>query len=205
MQYQGTQTFSAPVDVIWPKLLDPAVLQQCIAGCETFEQVSDASYHSTVKVSMGPVTARFVSKMELTEVVAPQRCTLKFSGQGGVAGFGKGEARVTLTPIETGGTQLDWVADAQVGGKLAQMGSRLIEGTVRKMREDFFARFAEVVAPPPPQEPPVAPVSEPDALGSATPPVRAHGAGATDTGWALWAGAVALALAALGWMAGLIR
>ena len=210
MQYQGTQTFHVPIEQLWPQLLDPTVLQQCIAGCERFEQVDERSYSSTVKVTIGPVSARFVSKMELCDVVAPQRCTLKFSGQGGVAGFGKGEARVTLTATDDGGTRLEWTADAQVGGKLAQIGSRLIEGTVRKMSDDFFNRFAAAVAPTPPVarvEATPAPLSAPPQAGipvpgaSATEPARpAPGGGMPATG--LWAAGLVLTLAVLAAMAG---
>jgi carbon monoxide dehydrogenase subunit G len=141
MNYSGSQNLPHPIDHVWRALLDPQVLQQCIAGCETFERTGDEEYKSTVKVSIGPVSARFASTVTLADVVAPSSCTLKFSGQGGVAGFGRGEAHVRLYP-ETGGTRLDWDADAHVGGKLAQIGSRLIEATVRKMSDDFFVRFA---------------------------------------------------------------
>lgn len=94
-----------------------------------------------MKISIGPVSARFASTLTLADVVQPSSCTHKFAGQGGVAGFGRGEANVRLAP-EAGGTKLDWDADAHVGGKLAQIGSRLIEATVRKMSDDFFVRFA---------------------------------------------------------------
>ena len=141
MNYQGSQSLPHPVDRVWQALLDPVVLQQCIAGCEKFERTGDDEYKSTVKISIGPVSARFASTVTLADVVAPVSCTLKFAGQGGVAGFGKGEAHVRLTP-EEGGTKLDWDADASVGGKLAQIGSRLIEATVRKLSDDFFVRFA---------------------------------------------------------------
>ncbi len=141
MIYQGSQNLPHPVGLVWQALLDPTVLQQCIAGCEKFERTGDDEYKSTVKVSIGPVSARFASTVTLADVVAPVSCTLKFAGQGGVAGFGKGEAHVRLTP-EEGGTKLDWDADASVGGKLAQIGSRLIEASVRKMSDDFFVRFA---------------------------------------------------------------
>lgn len=146
MNYQGTQVLDQPVHRVWDALLDPAVLRQSIAGCDSFERSSDTEFNSSVKVSIGPVAARFSCKVQLAEVVAPLRCTLRFNGQGGVAGFGKGEARVTLVELTSDKTRLDWSADAQVGGKIAQLGSRLIEGTVRKMSEDFFHRFAAQIA-----------------------------------------------------------
>ncbi len=141
MNYSGTQTLAHPVERVWEALLDPQVLQQCIAGCEKFERTGDDEYKSTVKISVGPVSARFASTVTLADVMQPSSCTLKFAGQGGVAGFGRGEAHVKLSP-EGAGTRLDWNADAHVGGKLAQIGSRLIEATVRKISDDFFVRFA---------------------------------------------------------------
>lgn len=182
MNYQGTQLLEHPVQRVWDALLDPAVLRQCIAGCETFERTSDTDFASTVKVSIGPVAARFNSTVNLADVAAPHRCTLRFSGQGGVAGFGKGEARVTLAETAPGQTRLDWSADAQVGGKIAQLGARLIEGTVRKMSEDFFQRFVAQLAS---EAPAAAPV-----------PVATSPAASTGTRWpwgvALLAGACAL-------------
>ncbi|MDQ3270585.1 MAG: carbon monoxide dehydrogenase subunit G [Pseudomonadota bacterium] len=141
MNYQGSQLLPHPAERVWQALLDPAVLRQCIAGCETFERVGDDAYNSTVKIVIGPVSARFSSTVTLADVTPPTSCTLRFAGQGGVAGFGKGEARVVLTP-EGEGTRLDWNADAHVGGRLAQIGSRLIDVSVKKMSGDFFERFA---------------------------------------------------------------
>lgn len=141
MNYQGSSLLAHPVERVWQALLDPEVLRQCIAGCEKFERTGEDEYKSTVKVVIGPVSARFASTVTLADVLEPVSCTLRFAGQGGVAGFGKGEARVVLAP-EGEGTRLDWQADAQVGGRLAQIGSRLIEATVRKMSDDFFVRFA---------------------------------------------------------------
>ncbi len=141
MNYQGSQLLSHPVEHVWQALLDPEVLRQCIAGCEQFERVGEDDYKSTVKIVIGPVSARFSATVTLADVLPPHSCTLRFAGQGGVAGFGKGEARVVLSP-EGDGTRLDWTADAHVGGRLAQIGSRLIEASVRKMSDDFFVRFA---------------------------------------------------------------
>lgn len=182
MNYQGTQLLPHPPASVWQALLDPQVLAGCIAGCEQFERVGDNDYTCTVKISIGPVSSRFTSTVALTDVVAPERCTLVFSGQGGVAGFGKGEARVQLLPQGDGtATQLDWQADAHVGGRLAQIGSRLIEASVRKMSEDFFLRFGAQLH----QAVPVVAVAEPAAVAvAAKPPVQ------------LWARLVTAALAA---------
>lgn len=185
MNYQGSQNLPHPIALVWEALLDPVVLQQCIAGCEKFERTGDDEYKSTVKVSIGPVSARFASTVTLTDVVAPVSCTLKFAGQGGVAGFGKGEAHVRLTP-EEGGTRLDWDADASVGGKLAQIGSRLIEATVRKMSDDFFVRFASQLQAQNPAE-----------AGAAAPQEAAAPAPAPATGLAFMPGARNLIITAV--------
>ena len=191
MNYQGTQTLAHPPERVWQALLDPQVLSACIAGCERFERVSDNGYTSTVKIAIGPVAARFDSSITLVDVAAPERCTLQFAGQGGVAGFGKGEARVVLRAEAGGGTRLDWNANAHVGGRLAQIGSRLIEATVRKMSEDFFRRFAAQLNDAPAGSAAAvasagsgeAPAAAPAAVApSARPPVKA------------WARAVAVAL-----------
>jgi carbon monoxide dehydrogenase subunit G len=186
MNYQGSQLLPHPPDRVWQALLDPQVLAGCIAGCEQFDRTGDNSYKSTVKITIGPVSARFTSTVALTDVLPPHSCTLQFSGQGGVAGFGKGEAKVRLMPRDGGaGTQLDWEADAHVGGRLAQIGSRLVEATVRKMSDDFFVRFAAQLDQPAPGATAVAsPARESAAIAAAKPPVP----------W--WARLVTLALAA---------
>ena len=197
MNYQGSQNLPHPVGLVWQALLDPAVLQQCIAGCEKFERTGDDEYKSTVKVSIGPVSARFASTVTLADVVAPVSCTLKFAGQGGVAGFGKGEAHVRLTP-EEGGTKLDWDADASVGGKLAQIGSRLIEASVRKMSDDFFVRFARQLQVENPTE--VDPAAPPEAAVPAVAP--APGPGLTPaTQKIIFTAAVMVAAALIWWLA----
>ena len=171
MNFQGTQTLNQPLQRVWDALLDPTVLQQCVAGCDKFERTSDTEYVSSVKVSIGPVSARFASTMTLLEMTPPSACTLRFAGQGGVAGFGKGEAKVALTAVSATETRLDWTADAQVGGKIAQLGARLIDGTVRKMSEDFFQRFAALLATAPPEAAPEAPATaKPPTPAPATPP-----------------------------------
>lgn len=149
MDFQGSQLLPHSAPTVWRALMDPVLLQQCIAGCEKFEHLGGNDYSSTVKVSIGPVAARFTSKLSLSDLVEPTSCSLHFSGQGGVAGFGKGVAKLQLAAVEGGKTQLDWTAQAQVGGKLAQIGSRLVEGSVRKMSDDFFAKLAAYLDTPP--------------------------------------------------------
>lgn len=145
MRLEGTQTLPQSPDVVWEALLNPEVLKQCIQGCEKFEATGENMFAATVSVAIGPVKARFNSTVELADVNPPVSCTLKFNGQGGVAGFGKGQAKVTLAPAPEG-TLLTYDADATVGGKLAQIGSRLVDGAARKMTEDFFNKFTAVLA-----------------------------------------------------------
>ena len=149
-----TDRYTLPVDrqTVWNALNDPEVLKSCIAGCEKFERTGDDTFACTVMASVGPVKARFTSKVTLSEIDAPNGYTLNFDGQGGAAGFGKGTARVALTD-DVGGTTLTYKANAQVGGKLAQVGSRLIDAAAKKMAGDFFTKFSAQlggsnVAPP---------------------------------------------------------
>ncbi len=140
-----TDRYSLPVDrqTVWNALNDPAILKGCIAGCESFDRIGDNEFACAVTASVGPVKARFKAKVTLLDVDAPNGYTLNFDGQGGPAGFGRGTARVSLTDAAAGGTTLDYTANAQVGGKLAQVGSRLIDAAARKMAADFFGKFAE--------------------------------------------------------------
>jgi carbon monoxide dehydrogenase subunit G len=138
---------SASRQRVWEALNDLDVLAQCIPGCESIERESDTEMLATMKVKIGPVKARFESRIRLSKLNPPQSYTISGEGKGGPAGFGKGGADVTLA--ETGGnTILRYTATVQVGGKLAQIGSRLVGGAARKIADDFFSKFVEVVAPP---------------------------------------------------------
>jgi carbon monoxide dehydrogenase subunit G len=143
----GQQIIPLPQAQTWDSLNDTAVLKECIPGCETLEKVSDNQYKLTMKSKIGPVSARFSGLMTLQDVDAPNGYTMIFEGQGGVAGFAKGQAAVALTP-EGEGTLLSYSAKAMVGGKLAQLGARLIDGVARKLAEDFFRCFNERVSKP---------------------------------------------------------
>ena len=147
MELTSTRTVNAPPSVVWDALNDPAVLKDSIPGCETFERTTDTEWRAVVAAKVGPVSARFSGKITLADINPPTSYTLKFEGQGGAAGFANGEAKVALAPENSGGTALSYTAKAQVGGKLAQIGSRLIDGAAAKMADEFFARFAERVAP----------------------------------------------------------
>jgi carbon monoxide dehydrogenase subunit G len=147
MDMSGSRTVPADIETTWRALNDPEVLKACIAGCESVERVSDNEYRLTMTARVGPVSARFTGRIVLADIVAPTSYTLSFEGQGGAAGFAKGEARVALADNNPG-TRIDYQAKAQVGGKLAQIGSRLVDGAAAKVADDFFARFADRLGGP---------------------------------------------------------
>ena len=144
MDMTGEYRIPASRERVWEALNDPAVLKQCIAGCEELEKTSDTEFSAKVTSKVGPVSAKFTGKVQLSDIDPPNGYTISGEGQGGVAGFARGGASVTLT--EDGGeTVLAYQANATVGGKLAQIGSRLIDSTARKMANDFFGKFAAAV------------------------------------------------------------
>ena len=140
MELQGERLIPASVDTTWASLNDPEVLKACIAGCESLERTGDDSLTAVVALKVGPVSARFKGNLKMTNVQPPSGYTINFDGQGGVAGFGKGSADVALTAEGTQ-TRLKYNARAQVGGKMAQVGSRLIDAAAGKITEDFFKAF----------------------------------------------------------------
>jgi uncharacterized protein len=142
MEMSSTRVIGAPPQAVWEALNDPDVLKECIPGCESLTRESDSEWRAVVAAKVGPVSARFTGKVALADVAPPTGYTLKFEGQGGAAGFANGEAKVSLAPTNENQTQLSYKAKAQVGGKLAQIGSRLVDGVAAKMADDFFARFA---------------------------------------------------------------
>ena len=131
----------------WEALNDTAMLKQCIPGCDSLEQVAENQYQLTMTSKIGPVSAKFKGLMTLQDVDAPRGYTMVFEGQGGVAGFAKGQAAVSLTP-EGETTVLAYTVRAMIGGKLAQLGARLIDGVARKLAEDFFKCFNERASSP---------------------------------------------------------
>jgi carbon monoxide dehydrogenase subunit G len=140
MELQGERLIPASVDATWAALNDPEVLRACIAGCESIERTGPESMTAVVAMKVGPVSARFKGNIAMTNVQAPNGYTINFDGQGGVAGFGKGSADVALTAQDEQ-TLLKYSARATVGGKMAQIGSRLIDATAAKLTEDFFSAF----------------------------------------------------------------
>ena len=146
MEMSSTRAIAAPPEAVWQALNDPEALKECIPGCESFTRQDDGSWCAIVAAKVGPVSTRFTGMMELADVVAPTSYTLRFKGQGGAAGFAHGEARVALSPAPEG-TSLHYTAQAQIGGKLAQIGSRLVDGAAAKLADEFFERFAARFGP----------------------------------------------------------
>jgi carbon monoxide dehydrogenase subunit G len=151
MEMTSTRVVNAPPAKVWAALNDPAVLKDAIPGCESLDRRTETEWQVVIAAKVGPVAARFNGKIGLADLAAPTSYTMKFEGQGGAAGFANGEARVSLAPSGADATALTYTAKAQVGGKIAQLGSRLIDGAAAKMADEFFARFAERVAPAPAQ------------------------------------------------------
>ena len=147
MEMNDTRLIAADPALVWQALLDPEVLKACVPGCEEMTGTAQDGFEAVVVQKVGPVKARFTGAVTLSDIVEGQSLTLTGEGKGGAAGFAKGEARVTLTP-EDGGTRLAYDVQAKVGGKLAQLGSRLIDGFARKMADDFFERFQAAVEDP---------------------------------------------------------
>ncbi len=145
MEITGDQLIPKPQQQTWDAICDPAVLQICIPGCESMEKISDTEFHLTMSAKVGPVSAKFKARITLTNIDPPNAYTLIFEGQGGVAGFAKGEANVKLVP-EGEATRLSYAAKANVGGKIAQIGARLIDGIAKKMAETFFTKFNQHVS-----------------------------------------------------------
>ena len=144
MKLEGTQTIGVGRDVVWAALNDPEMLKRCIPGCQSLDKTSDTSFEAVVKQKVGPVSATFTGVVELSNLNPPQSYTISGEGKGGAAGFAKGGADVTLNEVE-GGTELVYSAEAKVGGKIAQLGARLIDGFAKKMADQFFNDFkAEV-------------------------------------------------------------
>jgi carbon monoxide dehydrogenase subunit G len=163
MQITGTNIIAAPGLTVWNALNDPDILRRCLPGCESVERIGAEDFKIIMTAAVGPLKARFNGKLRMTDARPPSACVLHFEGQGGAMGFGKGTSTVSLREVPEG-TELTYTAEAQIGGKLAQVGSRLIDGVARKMSDDFFKAFRDQLAPPPaaaPQAPAVAQVTSP--------------------------------------------
>ncbi len=144
MTMSGEVQLPAAREVVWEKLNDPAVLKACIPGCEQLDKTSDNSFEAVATIKIGPVKAKFKGKVTLSDIDPPNGYKISGQGEGGVAGFAKGGAVVKLTPKD-GGTLLTYDVEAQIGGKLAQLGQRLVNGAAKKVADDFFLKFVESV------------------------------------------------------------
>jgi hypothetical protein len=208
MELTGEQTIPAPRERVWTALNDPEILRRCIPGCQDIQKLSDTELTAKVGLAVGPVKATFNGRVTLSDLDPPNGYKISGEGQGGVAGFGRGSAVVRLTD-DPAGTKLSYSADAAVGGKLAQIGSRLVEATARKLADEFFTRFAAEFPPPTPAAAPqpepavveaptgtaadTAPASEP----AAPPPAPAA---APRLSPAIWIPALIAAVAAIYWL-----
>jgi uncharacterized protein len=156
MDMSGERLIEAPRAKVWEALNDPEILKACIPGCETIEKLSETEMKATAAVKLGPIAARFAGKVLLSDLDPPNGYTISGEGQGGVAGFAKGGATVALLDA-AGATRLTYEVKAQVGGKMAQLGARLIDSTAKQYAETFFTKFSALVAPPPVAAAPAAP------------------------------------------------
>ena len=148
MTMSGEYQLAVPPQTVWDKLNDPATLKGCIPGCEQLDKVSDTEFQAVATTKIGPVKTRFKGKVTLSDLDPPNGYKISGQGDGGVAGFARGGAIVKLAPKD-GGTLLSYDVEAQIGGKLAQLGQRLVNGAAKKIADDFFRNFAAAVNPKP--------------------------------------------------------
>ncbi len=157
MEMTGERRIPAPRERVWEALNDPEVLRASIPGCESVERTADDQFQARVSIKLGPMAARFAGKVTLTNINPPESYTITGEGQGGAMGFAKGGADVALEALGPSETLLKYAVKAQVGGKMAQLGARLIDSTAKSMSDQFFDRFAAQLTPPQPVEQPAAP------------------------------------------------
>jgi len=185
MDMQASRRLAVTQQQAWDALNDPEVLKLCIPGCDKVEATGANQYAVGMALKIGPVSAKFAGKITLSDIVPPHSYTISFEGQGGAAGHGKGSAQVKLTP-EEGGCELSYTVHAQVGGKVAQLGQRLIDGAAKSMAEDFFKRFDDEMQrryPAPVQVP--LPAAAPDLPEAVESPDGKSGSPA-GRGWRTW-------------------
>ena len=187
MDMQGQRQLFVTQQQAWEALNNPDMLKASIPGCDKFELTEANVYNVGVAIKIGPVSAKFTGKVTLSDIQAPTSYALHFEAQGGVAGFGKGQSQVTLTP-NAEGCELSYTVHSTVGGKLAQLGQRLIDGAAKSLAEDFFRRFDEALQAQYPLSE-AAPEAAPAQLGNG-------GSSAATPSWVWAVGAVALAAAA---------
>jgi uncharacterized protein len=178
MDFNGRYVIPASPETVWAALNDPTILKYCIPGCEELEKTNPTDFVATATIKIGPMKARFKGKVRLSELDPPRRCVISGEGEGGVAGFAKGDSEVRL---EADGLQtvLTYNARASVGGKLAQIGQRLVDGAAKQIADDFFGRFSQALtaaaAPPPALAPDPEVEPAPSAAATAVPIARRDG------------------------------
>jgi uncharacterized protein len=147
MTMSGAYQLPVPRETVWEKLNDAETLKACIPGCEQLDKLSDTEFQAVAVIKIGPVKAKFKGKVTLSDLDPPNGYKISGQGDGGVAGFATGGATVNLE-AKDGGTLLGYAVEAQIGGKLAQLGQRLVNGVAKKLADDFFQKFAAAVSPP---------------------------------------------------------
>ena len=204
MEMQASRTLAVSQQQAWEALNDPEVLKLCIPGCDKVEPTAENQYSVAMALKIGPVSAKFAGKITLSDIVPPESYNIAFEGSGGVAGFGKGNAQVKLVPLPADAAgqascELHYTVHASVGGKIAQLGQRLIDGAAKSMAEDFFKRFDDEMQ----RRFPRAEAPSADAAASAdavTQPSTVQEGGATQGGgipaWMWGVGVAALVLLA---------
>lgn len=171
MEMTGERRIEAPRQTVWEGLNDPEVLRASIPGCESVERVGDDAFQARVSLKIGPMAAKFTGKVQLTNINAPAGYTIGGEGNGGAMGFAKGGADVALEEVGPSATLLRYAVKAQVGGKMAQLGARLIDSTAKQMADQFFDRFAATVSTPAPAE---GSVAEPTTIADGSPVRPSH-------------------------------
>ncbi len=201
MEQTGEYRIEASRDDVWAGLNDPDVLARCLEGCQSMNKVADDRFDARVKAKVGPVRATFDAQLTLENIRAPESYTLSANVKGGPAGFARGQAHVRLAE-DGDGTHLSYTVEASIGGKLAQVGSRLIDGAARKMADDFFARFREEMggdssrseASGAPEKPAEGPPAAPSGAGGAPAPPTAY---ESRGNWMIWTAVFVVLLLAL--------
>jgi uncharacterized protein len=187
MEMQGKRELAVTQQQAWESLNNPEVLKLCIPGCDKIESTGPDKYAIGMALKIGPVSAKFAGNIQLADINPPDSYTLSFDGQGGAAGFGKGSSKVTLLPLPNGGCELNYSVNASVGGKIAQLGQRLIDAASKSMADDFFKRFDVQMQE---RYPAVAPaVSSPETNGmpekASVSPIKAENSGVPVWVWAV--------------------
>lgn len=206
MEMQASRTLAVSQQQAWEALNDPEVLKLCVPGCDKVEATGDNQYAVAMALKIGPVSAKFAGKITLSDIVPPESYNIAFDGSGGVAGFGKGNAQVKLVPLPVDGVgqvscELHYTVQASVGGKIAQLGQRLIDGAAKTMAEDFFKRFDNEMQRrfPRPEVPQADAASDASTVAAAVAEPGGGGASASGGGvphWVWAASVVALMLVA---------